>query len=142
MSFLLLSRKVVFIQIEQSGLLVYTYIRLEYPAFLDILKSSAVYLETLSYQCDPRLGFWTFLSSLLLAVKFINWSRTLLSPYTTFFLKFLSFALCLWLCPWLQQVTDCSIRDAAHNSDLSDCKPRSWTISPVTFLKLQIDTYI
>lgn len=57
MSFLLLSRKVVFIQIEQSGLLVYTYIRLEYPAFLDILKSSAVYLETLSYQCDPRLGF-------------------------------------------------------------------------------------
>ena len=90
----LFNRKVVFIQIEQSGSLLYTYKRLEDPAFLDILRRFPVYLKTLSDHCDLRLGCWTFLSSLL-AVKFINWSRTLLSLYTTFCLKILSFALFL-----------------------------------------------
>lgn len=65
----LLSRKVAFIQLEQSELLLYTYIGLEYLSFLEVLRSSAVYLETLSDQCDPGLGFWTFLSPVLLAVK-------------------------------------------------------------------------
>lgn len=108
-------------------------IRLEYPAFLGVLRSLAGYLGTLSLFSVTRN--WALEHSCHLF--FLLWSlltnQELCSHSTPpFAWSVLSRTLCLWLCPWLQWVIDYSIRDVAYDSGLFDCKP-IWTISPVIF---------